>query len=411
MNILVVSISAPPKIIGAECLQVGKYLKYLSINNSLSLVTTPPSGNTYIEEDEAQKYLLSDINQTIELKTFSTLNRYTGFIPRRIFKSYYSKPDGEFLFHHQAGAAVRKLNSIPDIIYSRAAPFSSSVMGLKIKKLLNKPWVMHLSDPWTDSSFNEANSYSVKMEKECFSMADKISFTTPETKAFYSEKYPEFVDKYFVCPNVYDFSELTARKQFFTDNKVKLLFSGSIYGKRSIYPLIESLKLLDKKRQNMLDIRFIGYLEDRKSLDVIHSSQLDCVKYDGFVTPGESYIRQREADLLITIDQPVENEIDKVYLPSKIQDYMAAGRFILAITGKNSATYNVVHKKYGVCFEHQDICSLLKFWNALTDAFVKGDYSFLKIQPLNDSFEAQENAQKLLSIFQSLINKSENAKI
>lgn len=404
MNILFVSIAAPPVVTGAECLQVGKFLKHLAAKNPLTLITVSvPGKNHWQQKDQSQNSLLKDVDQIIKLTTISTLGKYSGLIPRKLFKNQFTKPDTDFLFHRQSKSAVNRLKSVPDVIYSRSAPFSSAVMGLKIKKLLNKPWVMHLSDPWVDSTFNEKNEYSVEMESECFKLADKISFTTPETESFYKNKYPQYIPKYFVCPNVYEKSEISDDIEIFTGEKIKLLFSGHIYGRRSIAPMIESLKLLDKEKTKLLDIGFVGNV-DENNLEILASSGLKCVTYDGFVNPSESYARQRESDILISLDQPVKNEVDKVYMPSKIQDYMAARKFILAITANDSATHNAIDQKYGLCFEHSDLQGLLKFWNELIDAFINKRYEFLKLAPLNERFEAVANAEKLQSVFENLVS-------
>lgn len=403
MNIIFVSIAAPPVVTGAECLQVGKYIKYLSDQHSIHLITTRlPSDNHWQVKDGSQAFLLSKLNQKTGLPTLTTLGKYAGFLPRLILRGYASKPDSDFLFHHQARIASYFIKVSPDIIYSRSAPFSSAVMGLKLKKILKKPWVMHLSDPWADSAFKKANSYIKNMEARCFENADKISFTSPETLSFYKKKYPKFSDKYFVSPNVFDAAEIAEDKDSFTGDKIKLLYSGEIYGRRSINPIIETLALLDREQQNLLDVRFVGNL-DQKSISKIVSANLDCVKYEGFISPAASYLRQRESDILISVGLPMENDVDGVYLPSKIQDYMAARRFILALTGKNSATYNVVEGKYGICFDYNEKDKLLSFWKKLIDAFQNGDHSFLKLEPLDQTFEAEHNVKKLIRIFSELV--------
>ena len=140
-------------------------------------------------------------------------------------------------------------------------------------------------------------------------------------------------------------------------------------------PIVNSLKLLENDRQELLDVRLMGNLDDHNR-KMMRDSGLTCLNHDGFVSPDESYRRQRNADILISIDHVSESELDKVYLPSKIQDYMAARRFILAITSKGSAVHNVVGSKYGVCFDHRDNRHLQKFWIGLTNSFLKRIMAF-----------------------------------
>ena len=402
MNILLISVAAPPKITGAECLQVGKFIKYISANNRLSLVTTVSPHNHWQKKDESLNSLLEDVDHVIALHTVSTLGKYTGFLPRKIFKSQFEKPDVEFLFHHQAPFVHHRLKSEPDIIYSRSAPFSSAVMALKMKERLKKPWVMHMSDPWAERTFDEPNSFIISMEEKCLRSADRISFTTPETEQFYKRKYPDLADKFFVCPNVFDGSEVVPEKSSFSSDKVRLLYSGELYGRRTVSPIVKSLKQIEPEKQKLLDVTLIGNMDERNR-DMLREAKLNCLKHGGVVAPDESYRRQRDADILLSIDHEAESELDKVYLPSKIQDYLAARRFILAITSKGSAVHRVVGSKYGACFDHSEEQDLLTFWNGLIQAFTKNDNNFLKLAQLGREFEAKHNVDLLLGRFEEVI--------
>src|SRR5690606_19230405 len=102
-----------------------------------------------------------------------------------IFKRWLNKPDTDFLFHWEGKIILKKISSKPNIIYSRSTPFSSAILGIKLKQKLSVPWVMHLSDPWSDSPYgNYKNTYNIKAERQCFESADLISFTTAETLSF-----------------------------------------------------------------------------------------------------------------------------------------------------------------------------------------------------------------------------------
>jgi glycosyltransferase involved in cell wall biosynthesis len=405
MNIHFVSICAPPKS-GAESLQVAKYLKYLSKESNITLVTTTAMAKGWEKKETSQLRFLSNIHKVIELESLTSFNKWQSFISRKFLKIWTKRPDTDFLFHWQAKRILRELDSWPDIIYSRSVPFSSAILALKLKAKLNKPWVMHISDPWSDSPYgNYNNNYNREAEKKCFAVADLISFTTTETLSYYSQKYPEFQKKFIVTPNVYDKADVVENATLFTNAKLTCLHSGNLYGQRTIKPVIDALKESNRSTLDNLEVLLVGNIDDYNK-NLIDQSGISCIKYLGAVSADESYKLQRKSDILLSIDKPVEKEIDKILLPSKIQDYIAARKFILAITGEGSATYNTIHKRYGLCFKHHMNKAIATFINDAVKAYQSRDSEFFSIVKPGTMFEAELNAYCLILHFRNLINEN-----
>lgn len=401
MNILFVSIAAPPKS-GAESLQVGKYLHHLTKKAAITLVTTPVLDTGWKKKDESQFYALEGIKEIIEINTISSFGRWSSFVSKKLFNRWLNKPDTDFLFHWKKEAVLKRMSSKPDVIYSRSTPFSSAILANKLKQKLSVPWVMHLSDPWTDSPYGSyKNSYNVEAEKECFGRADLISFTTTECLSFYSEKYPGHRSKFFVCPNVFDQTDLAHEQFFFQHEKLILMHSGNLYGKRTIEPLIRSLEKLSEVERDNIEVVLAGHLDDNNN-QLIADSALKCISKLGSVSASESYELQRKADILISIDKPLEQSVDKVFLPSKIQDYLAARKYLLAFTGHGSATHNTVHDKYGVCFDHDKPEYTADFLRKAINAFNQRNNNFFHIAEPDVRFEAGYNAGLLFERLKTL---------
>lgn len=263
---------------------------------------------------------------------------------------------------------------------------------------------MHLSDPWSDSPYgHHNNAYNRNAEIECFSSADLISFTTIETLTYYRNKYPGLQKKLFVTPNVFDKSDVVKDREMFANNKLTCLHSGNLYGARTIKPLIDALRLTSDKTLNNLELQLAGNM-DEYNKRVIHESGLGCVKYLGTVSASDSYELQRKADILISIDKPAQQEVDKILLPSKIQDYIAARKFIVGITAEGSATYNTVHKRYGLCFSHDHSNAISEFFNEAVSAYTRKDTAFFSVALPDDEFDAEKNANRLMKYFEQLTN-------
>ena len=142
MHVLLVSISAPPKN-SPESLQTGRYLKYLSRNHLVTLLTTDPTGGWEPADQSLLKYL-KNVYQIVSL--CSLPSRVISFL--RKVKPGLLLPDESMYFFWQFRRSIKKIKEKPSIIFSRSAPYSSAIMAKKLAKHWNVPWVMHLSDLW-----------------------------------------------------------------------------------------------------------------------------------------------------------------------------------------------------------------------------------------------------------------------
>src|SRR5690606_29703164 len=151
-KILFASISAPPKN-APESLQAAKYLKYLTLENDVTLITSQVAGG-WRPKDDTLTGLLKNITCIITLPIWS--NKYIYHLVKRLSPWLLQQPDEDAPFHWKYKQVVKQLKDyVPDIIYSRSTPLSSHFLAYKLKKIYQKPWVMHLSDPWVDNPYNK----------------------------------------------------------------------------------------------------------------------------------------------------------------------------------------------------------------------------------------------------------------
>jgi hypothetical protein len=109
---------------------------------------------------------------------------------------------------------------------------------------------MHLSDPWALSPLHEFSEkdriHYLATEQSIIAEADVITFTTEQTKALYQLQYPKEANKFHVFPNVYDPQEITSHPKPM-DKKLRIVYTGGLGGKRSVFFLEEVLNLLRRK--------------------------------------------------------------------------------------------------------------------------------------------------------------------
>ena len=410
-NVLFVSIAFPPKQ-DPECLQVAKYFKYLAQDKELSytIITSAIPTLNMPYDPSLEKYNKGYL-QKIELKIPE--NKYLIFLLRKFFPAMVKAPDSKIIFASKATKVLKQLTVQPDLIYSRSSPMSSALLALKLKEKLGKPWVMHLSDPWADSLFYNHSKKIYKknkrLEATCFKKADKICFTSEMTLDFYSRQYPAHANKFEVFPNVFDLDDLMKGENGVkAGNKLKIVHTGGLTVNRSPAYLLEALDDLKAKGfdiDNRLEIIFAGDA-DRTIRSLFAKNKSNSVEYVGRVSYENSKKLQQEAHLLICIEDPVEVQEMAMFFPSKILDYIVAGKKFFALTTAGSQLSKIFEQYNWPYFVHNDRERISEFLLNAFSELQSGNKQFFQIDQIPQQFSAAYNAQRLIRLFKQLCETS-----
>ena len=401
-SVLFVSIAFPPKS-DAEGLQVAKYLKYLrkvSGNDwAIDAVTSAlPTLNMPFDADLLPA--AAGVRQTVALPLFE--NRYLNYLLRKLFPRLLYSPDPKFSFHLQSWRVPLLLKHRPDLIYSRAFPTSSAVLGLKLKRHYQVPWVMHLSDLWADCPEARYQGALMErqqsMERQCFENADVICLTSRKTLEFYTKKYASLNKRIEFFPNVYDPEDIPSRDRPPDDRqKLRIVHTGSLAGDRSAEPFLRALGQLNAEQLACLEVLFAGPA-DRKNAAIFKKYNLECVEYRGPVPYREALALQQSADLLLLIDMPVEPVDRRVFFPSKLLDYMIAQRPILALVDPQSEVERFLTERGDPTLARHQTTEIANFLAKL----IQTGRGTLLAQPVQKDFDAAWNAARLKDLFGSL---------
>lgn len=410
LNVLLVSISSPPKS-DPESIQVGRYIKYLVKNDcSIDLITSK-NPTLYMETDPALVEYSKGLSNTHEIKLLE--NRYLNYLIRAVNPSWLQYPDPKWSFFLRKYTPTPK----PDIIYSRSYPLSSTLLALKIKKQWpDIPWVLHLSDPWSVSykgpspatNFNEKpRRWNNKKEKECFSMASKISLTSDKTVKLYQSVYPEFKNKFIITPNVFDDENLN-NCELKMEGNLNIVYTGGFGEKRHpdffLKGIQSFLEIAEDAKKNVNFI-FTGPMTRPNQYKFESFSHLDQVKHFGVVSYDQMLKLQREAHILVNIDSNITDSQHSVFFPSKLLEYFAAKRRILAIGTKHSVTHDIVTQSHGDFIEIDDDQGLRETLILYWEKFRNRDKEFFSSNQEINQYGAQYNAMKLKEEFDQVISQ------
>jgi glycosyltransferase involved in cell wall biosynthesis len=213
---------------------------------------------------------------------------------------------------------------------------SDHLFGLSYRQKTGKPWIAHFSDPWVENPFNPHSPWldalNRRWERRVIERADAVVFTSPETIDLVMEKYPaRWREKVYYLPHCYD-SALFERATEPASDRYVIRYLGSFYGARSPRPLYEAVEQIARRTPRLLSgacFELIGRSYYDPNLKQQFPGAAPFIRALEDVNYDESLRLMSAAQCLLVIDAPAERS---VFFPSKLVDYIGAGRFILALS-------------------------------------------------------------------------------
>ena len=408
MKVLLISIACPPKK-DPECLQVAKFLKYLTKEKDFRIdILTTPVPTLFMPYDASLEKYVEGINKIDYIKVWE--NKYLNYFIRKAFLKFYF-PDSKFLFHLQSQKALHLIDHNIDLIYSRSYPLSSAILAKKIKESLKKPWVMHLSDPWSLSPLHNYKGKAARLhadtERECIANSDAVTFTSEKTLDLYKRHYPQYRNKFYFFPNVYD-PEDEEELDIQFEEKLRIVHTGGLIGSRNPHSFLEVLAKIYvdlPSLANKLEVIFAGEV-DRQTRKIFDNCSLPFVKFIGPVAYSDAIKLQKSAHMLLLIDNDFVEEEMGVFFPSKILDYFLTKRRVFAITSGKSETSNVLNNYLSSsCFRHHETDKMAVEILCALDNFKKHNSAYFVSDSIPEQYNAKIQSQKLKELFMEICKK------
>jgi len=354
LSVLMVSLAAPPKV-GPESLQVERVLRELSRNPALHLTLATEevldSRSSGWDATHLGAGPATPPERTIRLRTLDRF--WIRGVLRRTCPWVLHLPDSKALFHLRWRTIARRVPEKPGVVYSRSTPFSSAICGVKLAGSLQAPLVTHLSDPWTISPIRPQLPDGIvrwhqRWEAACIDASTVVTFSSMATRDRYRERYPHRKDDFHWIPNSFDQEGVNTVRALPGDGPLTLVHTGNLYANRSPESVIEALQLLRRRPgwvPGGVKVRFIGFMEPSHR-EILAAAPDGTVETLPRMSPSEAVDEQRRAHGLILLDT-LGMEEPSTFLPSKLLDYMAARRPILAITRRGSEVSRILAEAQG----------------------------------------------------------------
>lgn len=239
-----------------------------------------------------------------------------------------------------------------DVVYSRSLPMFGHVAGYWSKKELDLPWIANLNDPWDFHLFPVATmmkkslvdrSISNFWMSQTFSNADLLTFPTARLRDYHF-KLTGRAPRSLIVPHVSNGAhgaEIGSDQSSFHLVHAGKLGSNEVAGRPANALLMGLRGFLDQcpSAQPLTRLTLVGP-PDGSTEDLIKQLRLESqVRSVGTVNYEESLKHINAASLCILVESKME---EGIYLPSKLVDYLSAGKPVVALSPSPGVVQDLV---------------------------------------------------------------------
>lgn len=236
------------------------------------------------------------------------------------------------------------------VIYSTGKPWTAHLVGLVLKKMTGRPLVTDFRDPWMTNPFREEgsalkNRLETFLEKKVIEGSDVVITNTIALREEFINRFPRQArEKFIALLNGYDpddFPIVPVSKKHPADPFV-LAHTGFLYGRRDPRHFLEALALFLKSARvdrDKIKVVFVGSVE--LPYDLSHYLNSCGLEHVVTLIPHLPYQESLQylinASALLLLQPGTETQV-----PSKLFEYVALGKPILAISPRQGATWTLV---------------------------------------------------------------------
>lgn len=220
-----------------------------------------------------------------------------------------------------------------DLIITSGPPHSLHLIGLKLKKRMNIPWITDFRDPWTGIYFYKdlkltwlADWINHKLERKVLKKSDlKVVVSKSMADAFKRLGF----EKTEIVSNGFDHNDYKVNAKI-DDNVFSLVHVGTIppnSNSNNFWSALSRLARDNYEFNQKLKIQFIGDIDSSVVKSLKDNNLFEKSEMIGYKPHSEIPFFQKSAQVLLVLAPATSKEV----LTGKIFEYLAANRPIIAI--------------------------------------------------------------------------------
>ena len=330
----------------------------------------------------------------------------TGWrVAKRVFPPLGNMPDPANIW--AIGAAKKALSLIHDhsVLITFSTPVSDHLAGLIVKrKNRSMPWAVFFSDPFVQNPYISMSpierSLNAHLERSIMEHADAVIFVNGVTRDRTMIGYPSlWYKKTHVIPHAFD-DALYPKKEQSRDKRLTIRYMGDFYGRRTPESLFKALRVVSNTSREFI-VEIYGQIDDDMKSLITRYGLDEMVKPRGRISYLKNLSLMRTSDVLLTIDAPGTTSL---FLPSKLIDYLGAGRPILAITSPVGPTADIVREMGSQPLGHDDTQGIADRILSYIVQKAKGRLEMTVPEEVLNRYRAQNVGSRYMKVLEGIVN-------
>jgi len=320
---------------------------------------------------EPAKFFKSKAKNSDNIENKGIINYLKLFI-----RSNFFFPDSRMFWINEvvkrASSFITKNNI--NCVITTSPPFSTNIIGYKLKLKNNIKWISDYRDPWSDffqfkkmPMFSSVKKKHFNWEKKCLKTADSVIVTSPSLKTAYSKINPST----HLITNGFD-----AVKDVVSSKDFEIIYSGvmkSSQNPKMLWKILYDISMTNKSFKNDLKLNLIGSF-DKSIHQNKHLKKLkENVIFKDYMSKDllDKNLLTAKVLILCDINRPDGGNI----IPGKFFHYLSYKIPIITFSSKNSDTSNIVNEtKCGNVFDFSNEIDLKNHILELYSNFKNGTF-------------------------------------
>lgn len=255
-------------------------------------------------------------------------------------------------FREWAGLATAEANRLigelkPDVIWTSFPVLSAHFVGLAIKRRHGIPWVADFRDPWVGNPILMSEEHfpqwqlsrQAGAEAKVARESNCCTFAHPLIAQEFARRHCLPQEKTVAITCGYDPEDFSRRTtQSSSEGRLLIVHTGSFYGEYSPKPLYDALRIAASRKSALLKqlkLIFVGGCSVNFDFDGLEVEVLPRVSH------CEAIAWMQRSDVQMVV---LTKMFGNYGIASKLFDYLATGRPILAIVPKQGSCAEIVRK-------------------------------------------------------------------
>lgn len=296
-----------------------------------------------LESENLKIIYLEDYVENLSKKfNYRILNKVINFL---------TFPDKEFFWYFLNKTNIDKifLEFMPSKVLTTIGPYSSSLVGLYLKKRYKVEWILDYRDSWSNNPSMKLRkikplfwNLSKYLEKYINKYSDKIITVSEPLKNYILESDKQKIS---ILYNGYRANDFLGYEKKIS-NKFEIFFMGSMYAERRpelfIEPFLSFITTLKNEEKKMIKFNIVGH-NSLKTYEFIKIKLKEIDVYcENYISHNEVLELTKKASLLlIIVDSTYASE---TVVTGKIFEYINMKAPILGIVPEYGAAASIINK-------------------------------------------------------------------